>query len=307
MYAEAFIASACGRVMMKIKKKYQPYMYFIPAFLFMGIFLIYPLFSQFIIAFQHYQPFKSMEIYFSFVNFKKMLTDEVLWLSIKNTLIWVGFSLLFQFPLGLGVAFLLNKKIKGRSFFRTIFVVPWAISPFLIGLIFAWLYHGRVGIINDVLLKLSLIKEPIAFLADKNIALASIIVANIWFGIPFFAVILLAAMQSIPDEVYEAASMDGANQVDKFFGITVPMIKPAMVNTLLLRTIWIFNFGEIIYVMTGGGPAHHTEILSTYIMYVAYYESNYGYAAAIAVMISIFLLGYSIFMLRLLRSGEKHG
>jgi len=268
--------------------------------------MVYPMVSQFIIAFQHYRPFRSPAVYFSFVNFRQMLIDEKFWLAARNTLVWVGGSLLFQFPLGFGAAFILNKKIKGRSFFRSIFVLPWAIPPYLIGLTFVWLYHGRVGIINDVLIKLSLIERPIAFLADKNIALTSIIVVNIWYGIPFFIIMLLAAMQSIPREVYEAASIDGANEINKVFCIIIPMIKPAIINTLLLRTIWITNFGDLIYVMTKGGPAGHTNTLATYIMRAAYHKGDYGYAAAIALILTIFLVIYAIFMIRLLRA-KKHG
>jgi multiple sugar transport system permease protein len=279
----------------------RPYLYFIPAFLFLTIFLFYPLIRQVFIAFQDYQLFKPKNIEFTLINFRKMFTDETLWLTVKNSFEWTAVSLFLQFSIGFAIALQLNKNFPSKTFFRSIIILPWAVPPFITGLLFSWLYHGRVGVINDILIKLSIIERPIAFLADKNIAFFSVIAANVWFGVPFFAIVLLAALQSIPEEVYEAASLDGANPFIRLTKITIPMIKPAILNTILLRTIWIFNFGDLIYVMTRGGPAHRTQIIPTYIMFVAYYENNFGYGAAISLLIMVFLLCYSVIILRFLK------
>ncbi len=138
---------------------------------------------------------------------------------------------------------------------------PWALSGFAIGLLWSWILNGQFDVLNDILVRLHVISKPISFLSDPNFAMFSVIMINVWYGIPFFAIMLLAALQSISQELYEAAELDGADAWSKLLKITIPYIKPTVLSTVLLRIIWVMNFPDIIYGTTRGGPAEATSIL----------------------------------------------
>ncbi len=217
---------------------------------------------------------------------------------LSNTFIWVIVSLFFQFVLGFGLALLMRRPFKGRGIYSGLVFYPWALSGFAIGLVWAWMFNGQFGIINDLLKKIGLIHHNIGFLSDPHYALPSVIIVNIWYGIPFFAIMLLAALQSVPQELYEAAEIDGANYFVKLFRITIPYIKPTIISTTLLRAIWIMNFPEIIYGMTNGGPANATNILATQMINKIYNFYDYGQASAIGVIIMVILFVYAVIYLR---------
>jgi multiple sugar transport system permease protein len=266
-----------------------------------------PLLSSFFIAFQNYNFHDLSNIHFiGFENFQAVFNDvNFNFLRILlNTFLWVIVSLFFQFFLGLGLALLMEKPFKGRGIYSGLIFYPWALSGFAIGLIWAWMFNGQFGIINDILQKIGLIHQNIGFLSDKRYALMSVIIANIWYGIPFFAIMLFAALQSVPLELYEAAEVDGAGFFIKLFKITIPYIKPVIINTVLLRTIWIMNFPEIIYGMTGGGPSNVTNILSVQMVNKIIKFLNFGEGAAIGVMIIIIMSVYIIIYLKIFSRKE---
>jgi len=192
----------------------------------------------------------------------------------------------------------MQKPFKGRGVYSGLVFYPWALSGFAIGLIWAWMFNGQFGIINDLLQKIGLIHQNIGFLSDPKYALISVIIANIWYGIPFFAIMLLAALQSVPLELYEAAEIDGAGHFKKLFQITIPYIKPTIISTTLLRAIWIMNFPEIIYGMTSGGPANSTNILATQMINKIYNFYDYGQASAIGLMIMGIMIIYAVIYLK---------
>ncbi|HWT80728.1 MAG TPA: sugar ABC transporter permease, partial [Candidatus Methylomirabilis sp.] len=168
---------------------------------------------------------------------------------------------------------------------------------FAIGLVWAWLFNGQFGVVNDVLLRLGLITHPIGFLSNPRYAMLSVIVANIWYGIPFFAIMLLAALQSVPRELYESAQVEGAGQVRQLFSVTIPYVMPTILSTILLRTMWIMNFPDIIYGMTDGGPVNSTTILAIQMINKVFQEYDYGQASAIGVIIMGILFVYAFFYL----------
>jgi len=265
------------------------------------IFTFIPILQGSIIAFQNYNLFNLSNIRFiGFKNFIAVFSDTNFSFSLilLNTLLWIGVSLFFQFVLGFGLALLMKKPFKGRGIYSGLVFYPWALSGFAIGLVWAWLFNGQFGIINDLLRRTGLINQNIGFLSDPKYALMSVIIVNIWYGIPFFAIMLLAALQSVPKELYEAAEIDGAGNVSKLFNITIPYIKPTIINTTLLRAIWIMNFPEIIYAMTRGGPANSTNILATHMINKIYSFYNYGQACAIGLIIMSMLLIYTMFYLK---------
>ncbi len=259
-----------------------------------------PAFRGIWMAFQNYNMFDLSDTSFNnFQNFHKMVADSVFWLALRNTVIWVVASLFFQFILGFALALLLRQPFKGRGLYTGFVFYPWAVSGFIIGLTWRWIFNGSSGVVNDLLSRMGLIEKNIGFLSDPSYALMSTIIANIWYGIPFFAIMILAALQSVPKELYEVAEIDGAGALAKFWKITVPYIKPTLISTTLIRFIWIMNFPEIIFVMTNGGPAGYSHILSTLLIEKIYYVYDYGLGAAIGLVIIGILILYTLVYLKI--------
>ncbi|MEC1525667.1 sugar ABC transporter permease [Neobacillus niacini] len=270
----------------------------LPAIILVSIFTYYPLLKGVIMAFQNYSAYDLMNIRFiGLENFKTIMADIGFKESLVNSFYWVFFSLIPQFFIGFIVALMLRRKFKGRGVYQAFIFFPWAMSGFLIGLIWRWMLNGQGGVINDLLMKLGIIDTAIPFLADPTWAMVSVIVANVWYGITFFAIMILAALQSIPEELFEAAKIDGAGYFQQLFNITVPYILPTLIVTTLLRVIWILNFPDLIYSLTNGGPAGSTHILSTYMLEKIMFGQNYGQAAAVGVIIIFILIFFSIFYL----------
>ncbi|MET8003707.1 carbohydrate ABC transporter permease [Nonomuraea glycinis] len=273
----------------------------LPGVVFVLLFTYYPMVRGAIIAFQRYNlfdltatPFVGLE------NFQAVLAEDRFWTALRNTGTWVVVSLFFQFVLGFGLALLLRRHFRGRGLYQAWVFFPWAMSGFLIGLLWRWMFNGQFGVINDLLLKAGIIDERIGFLASPGWAMTSVIVANVWYGVTFFAIMIMAALQSVPRELYEAASVDGASRLRQFWHVTLPHIRPTLALIVLLRIIWILNFPDLIYAMTGGGPAGSTDIITTFlIQQVA--GGDYGRAGAVGLLVLGLLLAFSVFYLNATR------
>ena len=242
----------------------------LPAILFPLFFTYYPMAKGFVMAFQNYNILNINHIQWCGLdNFKALFSrspGNMFFITIGNTVKWVGISLFFQFTIGFGLALLLKKKFKGSGAYQGCIFFPWAVSGFLIGIIWRWLYNGTSGVFNDIFIRLGILDKPFGFLANSNTALYACIVANIWYGIPYFTIMITAALRGVPADLYEAANMDGASPLQQFIRITVPSIKSTLLLTLLLRTIWIFNFPDLIYAMTNGGPSGSSNIITSYML-----------------------------------------
>lgn len=262
------------------------------------LFLIYiPVIRGSVMAFQSFSLFNLNEMKFiGFGNFSNVITSKNIsfLMILGNTLAWGIGSLTLQFLFGFILALLLRKPFRGRGIYSSLVFYAWALSGFAIGLAWSWLLNGQFGLINDLLMKAELISKPIGFLSNPNIAMISVILTNTWYGVPFFGIMLLAALQSIPNELYEAAIMDGANGVVRLFRITIPYIKPTIVSTTLLRTMWIVNFPDIIFAMTNGGPSNKTNILATLMINKIFKEYDYGEGSAIGLIIMVLLFSYAV-------------
>ena len=279
----------------------------IPAFLFVILFLYFPLAKGVVMAFQNYNMFDLTNLHFiGLDNFKAIITDPYtnFWQILWNTLIWLVFSLVFQFVLGFTLALLLKKPFAGRGIYSGLVFYTWALSGFAIGLIWSWLFNGQFGLFNDILIRLSLIETPLGFLSTPKLAMMSVIITNIWYGVPFFGIMLLAALQSVPNELYEASTLDGCGAVKQLFYVTIPYIKPTIVSTILLRTMWIVNYPDIIYAMTNGGPVNSTNILATQMINEVFKQYDYGQGSAFGVVIMLILFVYSVIYLRITKSSE---
>ena len=283
----------------RMKKDAEPYAFIFPVLLLLLLAFGYPLINSGVMAFQNYKLTAPNAIRFNGMdNFQKLFADSDIGLIIKNSLVYVMASVSGQFILGMILALALRKKFRGRGVYQAIVFLPWAFSAFVIGLIFRWSFNGEYGVINDLLIKLGNAGEKIAWLGTPGLSLLVVIFAMIWMGVPFFAIMILAALQSIPEEVYEAADMDGCGAVRRYFAITIPYIKPTIIMTLLLRTIWIFNSFDLIVVVTGGGPANYSQTLPSYMYTKAFSSYDFGLASALGLLLIVVLGLYSVFFLR---------
>src|ERR1700757_4063704 len=238
-------------------------------------------------------------------NYLRLIEDPVFWLSLWNSVVWVFGSVILQFIAGFAAALLLHQAFRGRALVRTLTLLPWIIPGVVVGLIWEWLYLPNYGVINDLLLRAGLMQDRVAWLSSPDLAMGAVVFTNVWRGIPFFAIMLLAGLQAIPDELYEAAHVDGAGVVSRFWHITLPLLRPIIVVSTATRIIWTFNYADLIFVMTGGGPANATQITSTYTLTQAYSTLDFGYAAALSVVLLLVMLAFTAAYLKITRGVEE--
>ena len=250
-------------------------------------------------SFHEYVLFRPKDI--SFIGIKNFITafsDEVFWISFRHTIIWIGITVPAQLLLGLCTALLLNQNFFWRPVARALIIIPWALPSVVIALMWVWIYDSNYGILNDLLLRAHILQTAVPWLANPDTALYAIILTLTWQGFPFFAVMILAGLQSIPASYYEAASIDGASTFRQFWYITLPGISGVVFTAVLLRIIWVANSIDVIFVMTGGGPGYATYTLPLYAFIKARTGLDFGYGSAIAVLFAIMLLSVVVIYLR---------
>lgn len=231
-------------------------------------------------------------------NYFDIFHDEIFWISFRHTILWIVITVPAQALLGLVTALLLNQNFPWRPLARALIIIPWALPSVVIALMWAWIYDSNYGILNDLLLRIGLIETSIPWLANPDTALYAIILTLTWQGFPFFAVMILAGLQSIPQSYYEAASLDGASSLRQFWHITLPGISGVLFTAILLRTIWVANSMDVIFVMTGGGPGYSTYTLPLYSFLEARTNLDFGYGSALAMTFTLMLLGIVILYLK---------
>lgn len=307
MKLSAYMNKKKGEEIVKKEKfNFAPYILILPACLLMGLIMIYPLGKVFYLSFQHYNPTKPFTNGFAGLdNFITIFTKKEFYNALGVSAKFVACEVVLQLIFGMIVALILNQKFKGRGFFRALTFIPWALSGVLTAVLWSIMFNQHFGVLNDLLAKLGIIKEPIAWLANTKYVLGSVIVAELWRGIPFFAISLLAAMQGLPDDIYEAARVDGSTKLQTFRFITLPMLKNTIVLTTLLRTIWEFNSVDLIYSLTGGGPVGKTTTLSMLIANQAIKTSNYGYGSALSVVSFAILAVIAVIYMKLSGFGKE--
>jgi multiple sugar transport system permease protein len=242
-----------------------------------------------------------------FGNYVRMAEDPVFWLTLWNSFVWVFGSVVLQFIFGFAAALILHQAFFGRALVRTLTLLPWIIPGVVVGLIWEWLYQPNYGVINDLLFKAGWLHERVAWLSSTELAMPAVVFTNVWRGIPFFAIMLLAGLQSIPGELYEAARVDGAGIFARFWHITLPLLRPIIVVATATRIIWTFNYADLIFVMTSGGPANATQITSTYTLLQAYSVLDFGYASALSVVLLLVMLVFTAAFLRVTKGVEEVG
>ncbi|MCX7325294.1 MAG: sugar ABC transporter permease [Hyphomicrobiales bacterium] len=268
-----------------------PYAFLAPALIITGLVVLVPALRTFWMSLQDlilYRPDAARFI--GLGNVIRAFGDEVFWISLRQSLLWIVLSVGLQFLLGFATALLLNQSFWWRSAARALIVIPWALPSVIIGLMWTWMYDFNLGVLNDMLMRLGLIARPVAWLADPDLAFYCVVLTLVWQGFPFFAVTILAGLQSIPADQLEAAEIDGATRWQRLRHVTIPGLADIIMTALLLRIIWVANSLDVILLMTGGGPGYATHTLPLYAFQKAYSAMEYGYGAALAVILTALLM-----------------
>jgi multiple sugar transport system permease protein len=283
---------------MQRKTTIWPYLLVAPALAVVLAVVFVPAINAIAMSFQSYDLRRPSSIGFiGLKNYAAVLADPLFWRATLKTILWVGFGVGLQFVFGFALALLLNQDFAGRGIVRSVSLIPWVTPGVLIGLMWRWIFDGNYGVLNDFLLRLGLIHDKIPFLAQESTAFPAVILTIVWQGIPFFAIMLLAGLQGIPDELYDAADVDGASGLQRFFRITVPSLKGVIFVTTLLRVIWVANSVDVIFNMTEGGPAYSSQTLSVYIFSKGN-SLNLGYASTMSIMLTLLLATVAALYLR---------
>jgi multiple sugar transport system permease protein len=268
-----------------------------PAAIAVGLVLLYPLgLSLRIAAFSKFLGFG--ERFVGFGNLDNVLSDPTFGTSLWVTVEWTVFSVIGQMVVGFVLALLLTARYPGVWLFRAILLLPWAVPNFIAALTWTWMYSDRFGIISNLLVKSGILQQPILWLADRNWALIAVIVVNIWKNYPFVMLMLLAGLQAIPAELYEAAKVDGASVWQRLRHVTWPMVLPVVLIVLLLRLIHTFNTFELIFLMTEGGPGTQTKILTIDAYIRAFRLGNLGQGSTVGLILFVITMAFCLVYVR---------
>ena len=235
--------------------------------------------------------------YIGFQNFIRMLDDQTFIDGLWRTLRWDAAVVSLELAIALPVALFLNQTFRGRGFVRAAMMVPYITPPAVVGLVFVFMFDGNFGVINDVLVRLGVIERYVSWLSDPTASFWVIVMAMVWYGTPLMALILLATLQTIPAELYEAAEVDGAGRWARFRHVTWPHLLPSVLFIVLLRTIWMSNHIDMIFVMTTGGPGFSNYTEAVYSLQLTN-QFEIGYASAVAVVLAIILMSASALYVR---------
>ena len=273
------------------QEKFTGWVMLLPALLVLGLVFIYPIARAFWLSwFTENLGTQLQPVFSGLSNYQRMVGDGRFWQSLWNTSIFTIVSVVLELLLGLGVALVLNKAFFGRGVVRTVAIIPWALPTAVMGLAWAWIFNDQYGVVNDILLRLGLVDTGINWLGTPTLAMIALIVADVWKTTPFISIILLAGLQSISEDLYEAHRMDGASPWQSFWQITLPLLMPQILIALLFRFAQSFGIFDLVQVMTGGGPAGSTETVSIYIYSTVMRYLDFGYGAALVVVTFLLLV-----------------
>jgi multiple sugar transport system permease protein len=263
-----------------------------------------PIFFAFYLSLHEISLLRPGATFIGLGNYWTMVQDPEVIASLARTLYFTAASLVLQVGLGLLTALVLNESFPGRGWLRGLIILPWAIPTVVNALLWEWIYNPNYSVLNALLLQLGIIHQNIQWLARPFIALNSVLIADTWRVLPFYVIMFLGALQAVPMELYEAAKVDGATAFGRFWNVTLPFLRHIILVILVLRTVQILRVFDIIYIMTKGGPANGTMVIS----FLTYYESfkflNFGYGAALAFAIALVTFAISAIYVRLLSSDD---
>lgn len=258
---------------------WRPYMYLVPALAVYAVFLVYPFIDTFLLSFQEVQTLGGETKWVGLQNYRAILSDPIFWRASVNTLLFSVGMVFVPIVLGLLLAVTINTGLRGSTLFRSIIFIPVVVPIIVAGITFQWIL-GTEGILNAFLVELGLLAEPMRILNSTTWSLPGVLTMVIWKRVGYYMVIILAGLQSIPDDVYEAAKIMGKSRWEMFRNITIPLLKPALLVTAVIGVIDSIKAFAHVFVMTSGGPSHSSEILSTYFYKIAFRQYRFGEGAA---------------------------
>jgi multiple sugar transport system permease protein len=287
------------------RRNFQPYLFIAPALLVMIGVALYPLLFVLWLSLRREMPIFDLSHFVGWNNYVFLWHDPRFWHSLANTLYFTAISVTAELLLGLLFALVLHRRFRGRGWVRAAVLVPWMIPTVVAARMWEWLYNPHFGLFNYLLRHSGLIAQDVNWLGDPVLALHAAIMADVWKATPFATLLLLAGLEMIPEDLYRAARVDGAGAWSTFYHLTLPLLRPMILTTLLFRTLDALRVFDIVYVLTGGGPANTTETLSIYAYRLTFHTLQFGYGASVAVVTFGVVLGISLLYLRLLRqTGE---
>jgi multiple sugar transport system permease protein len=275
----------------KGRTKYiKGYLFAAPLLVVLALAVLFPALYNLGIAFYDYNLTSNSWRFIGLQNFAKLWDSPLFWNSFQVTLLWVVGNVSLQLLIGLALALALNSILRFREPFTGILLIPWISSFVVVAILFLWIYHPQLGVLNDILLRLGLIDKPIAWLASPQLAQVALIAANTWKFFPLVMITLLAGLQDVSPELLEATQVDGANWLGTFRMVVFPTLLPSISTGVLLSTIWAYNSFTLPMVMTGGGPLRATEIFGLYIFKLAFDAFDFGAAAAASLVLFVQIL-----------------
>lgn len=289
------------------KERLIGYCFVIPAVIYMLALIGYPIVYNWIISFQDVTATtlgSAVRDFVAFDNFKAIFADPTFSKAMKQTFFYTIWCLIFQFSLGFLFAMFFSKKFTFAKPIRGFVVISWMLPVTVTALVFKFMLAEGNGIINTMLLNAHIIEEPVGWLISQKTAMWGLIFANSWVGIPFNMLLLTTGLNNISTDVYEAASIDGANTIQKFIKITIPLLKPTIMSVLVLGFVYTFKVFDLVYVMTGGGPVDATEVMSTYSYKLSFQLFHFGEGAAAANVLFICLFLVALLYLKTISKDE---
>ena len=284
----------------RVRKLLVGYSYLVPAALCMLATVVVPIVLAIKMSLYNDVLYKPQDYQFiGLGNYVRLVQDPVFWLTLWNSVVWVFGSVVLQFVAGFAAALLLHQAFRGRALVRTLTLLPWIIPGVVVGLIWEWLYQPNYGVINDLLLRAGLMQERVAWLSSPDLAMGAVVFTNVWRGIPFFAIMLLAGLQAMPKEVLEAAKVDGASAWQSFWHVMFPLMLPVSVTVLIIRIIFKLKLADIVINVTAGGPGGATDTVSSFIYRVYRDRSNVGYGTGLAIFYLLMIILFLTLLLRL--------
>jgi multiple sugar transport system permease protein len=280
--------------------QYSKFLYLLPAAIIILVVIGYPVIRAIVISLFEYNPLGTTLTFTGLANYASILSDNVFRKAVLNSVLWTVGCVSFQTIFGMLGAILLNQEFKGRGLIRGLTLIPWATPSVLAAMMWIWILDGNYGLLNDILMKIGVITFPIPWISQIGTAMSSLMLIDVWQGIPFFAVMMLAAMQTIPVDLIEAAKLDGAGAWRTFWKVKFPILLPTLMITVILRIVWTASYMDLMMVVTQGGPAYSTLTIPLSSYYRAYMDLKFGEATAMAVVQALLLLAVIIIYLRIL-------
>lgn len=289
----------------RLKSQLAGFCFILPAVAVVGLLLLYPVLTSIFYSFTSKHLIKASYEFVWFKNYIAVLTNPDFWTSFLTNVKWTVASLAGQILVGFTAALALERVRHGKGIFRTLLIIPWAFPSIVIALSWKWILNGVSGFLPNFLVEIGLCDTIPQFLTSTNLVFPTMVFINIWFGAPLIMVNVLSALQTVPKDQYEAAQIDGATSLQSFIHITIPHIRVVMGLLVVLRTIWIFNSFDMIYLITGGGPGGLTQTVPIYAYNVGWGLKLLGRSSAVTVLLLIFLLMVCMLYFRLLNKWEK--